>query len=583
MLWKRGESSEALETALRAERIGREHLRETASVLPERDALRYDAIRASGSSIALAVAVDHPTPETVRATWDAVVRSRALVLDEMAERHRTMVGAKDPQTAQLAMELESARRRLAGLIVRGTGENAAGDSAHIEEARRARDEAERALAARGVSPREQHAAERIGLAEVAGALPEASAIVSFVAFTHPERGAEYLAFVKRAGADAILVVGLGARAAIDSAVAEWNRAVRGSAHAAKRDELRAASDARARGAELRELVWTPIEPRVQEARRLFLVPDAALHLTSFAALPVAESDFLLDRVETIHYAAAERDLVLLAGTPAGGSSSPDDGMLVVGGPRFDDPSLFASLNGSKTRAVVASSVLPGTIPLRGALPDCAELATLRFAPLPGSSREAREVGSIWKSAKRGPVVRLEGSDASEPRVKAAAPGNRVLHFATHSFVLDASCRAPLASGLALAGSNLRDAAGENEEDGILTAEEIASLDLSSAEWAVLSSCESGAGESVAGEGVFGLRRAFRVAGARTILMTLWPVDDDSAREWIRELYAGRLDRELTTDRAASAASRAVLDRLRAKGAIPHPFLWGNFLAAGDWR
>jgi CHAT domain-containing protein len=66
-------------------------------------------------------------------------------------------------------------------------------------------------------------------------------------------------------------------------------------------------------------------------------------------------------------------------------------------------------------------------------------------------------------------------------------------------------------------------------------------------------------------------------------MTLWPVDDESAREWIRELYEGRFERGLTTDRAASSASRTVLDRLRAKGEIPHPFLWGNFLAAGDWR
>lgn len=599
VLWKQGELDGALDAALRAEKIGRDHLRETARVLPERDALRYDAIRASGSNIALAVTVDRPSPESVRKSWDALVHSRALVLDEVAQRHRTVVGSNDPEVARLATDLDSARRELAHRILRGVSEGGASDSARIEAARRTRDQAERNLAERSQSYRERGAAERIGLDEVLAALPPHSAIVSFAAFVHPDRGAEYLAFVNRVGSDGPLVVGLGSRAAIDSAVARWNRAVRASARASRADEARAARIAHEEGGRLREMVWTPIERRVGHLRRFFLVPDAALHLTSFAALPLDDARFLIDQIETVHYAAAERDLVL---APATRDPAASDRILVVGGPRFDDSIRLAATTTSAPASAVPVR-LPGTFALRGALTDCPEFAALRFEPLPGSSREAQVVGSIWKNAKRGPLVRLEASNATEARVKSSAPGCCVLHFATHSFVLDTICRPSkrspawtssgaaglaaasllLESGLALAGANHRNAAQEGDEDGILTAEEIAGLDLSDAQWAVLSSCESGAGESVAGEGVFGLRRAFRVAGARTVIMTLWPVDDESARAWIRDLYEERLRHGRSTDEAVCAASRAQLATLRKRGQIAHPFLWGNFVAAGDWR
>ena len=135
----------------------------------------------------------------------------------------------------------------------------------------------------------------------------------------------------------------------------------------------------------------------------------------------------------------------------------------------------------------------------------------------------------------------------------------------------------------MAGANRRSAAGGDEDDGILTAEEVASLNLESVEWAVLSACDTGLGEIKAGEGVFGLRRAFQVAGARTVIMSLWSVEDRSAMQWMRALYEGRLRRGLDTADAVRAASLAVLAERRARGQSIHPFYWAGFVAAGDWR
>jgi CHAT domain-containing protein len=179
----------------------------------------------------------------------------------------------------------------------------------------------------------------------------------------------------------------------------------------------------------------------------------------------------------------------------------------------------------------------------------------------------------------------------------------VLHLATHAFFLGRGCpsaldRAPtggwsstagsgenplLLSGLALAGANRRVQARPQDEDGILTAEEIASLDLGGVEWAVLSACDTGVGEIRAGEGVFGLRRAFQVAGVRTLIMSLWPVDDEATSQWMMRLYRHRLVNGRATIDAVHNAGLDLLHSRRARHASTHPFFWAGFVAAGDWR
>lgn len=207
----------------------------------------------------------------------------------------------------------------------------------------------------------------------------------------------------------------------------------------------------------------------------------------------------------------------------------------------------------------------------------------------------------------GSVVFLTGRAASERAVKVAAPGKRILHFATHGFFLGGDCAAadtrgrgfsglavpgrdralalenPLVfSGLAFAGANHRDRRPE-VDDGLLTAAEVVTLDLRSVEWAVLSACETGLGEVRSGEGVMGLRRAFRIAGARTLIMSLWPVSDTSTRLWMEALYHARFTGGASTAEAVRAACRAGLESRRANGLGGHPFYWAAFVAAGDWN
>ena len=137
------------------------------------------------------------------------------------------------------------------------------------------------------------------------------------------------------------------------------------------------------------------------------------------------------------------------------------------------------------------------------------------------------------------------------------------------------------SGLALAGANAREKALSGEDDGILTSEEIATLDLSTIDWAVLSACQTGLGEIHAGEGVLGLRRAFEVAGTRTVIMTLWKVNDQSAAMWMEALYEQRLRGRKSTADAVREATLQMLQAQRSRTGSAHPFHWGPFVAVGD--
>jgi CHAT domain-containing protein len=142
----------------------------------------------------------------------------------------------------------------------------------------------------------------------------------------------------------------------------------------------------------------------------------------------------------------------------------------------------------------------------------------------------------------------------------------------------------LNAGLALAGANKRfdRAAQAPEEDGLLMAEEVAGLDLDGVDWLVLSACDTGIGELSRGDGVLGLRRAFRIAGAKTIVMSLWKVGDEATADWMNSLYDARLS-GLSTAESVRRASLGMLENLRRQGRPALPSDWAGFIAVGDWR
>jgi CHAT domain-containing protein/tetratricopeptide (TPR) repeat protein len=576
----RGAYDAALDSAIEAEQSGREVARSTIRSLAERASLTFSEERPSGLPVALAVA----SRDAAHASrvYDALIRSRGIVLDELASRAQALAALDRRRDPRLAAAV-GARQRYANLLVRSFTSPGSVAPARLDDARREQEAAESVLAQEDEGLRLARARETIGLAEVRDALPPGAALVSFARYDRPAGAAAYIAFVARAGSRDVKAIALGRADLLDAAVERWRREASGGSLLDGATQALAERLYREAGERLRTRAWDPIAPHIAGATRVLVVPDGALNVVTFASLPSAGGRFLVEDGAPVHYAATERDFVRLAGTP----DAREGTLLAVGGPAFDDQGPRAP---SRTRVLRQFA--------------CDPQGSLRFEPLPATSREVEDIAAVWS----GGATVLTGAAAGERALKEAAGGRRVLHFATHGFLLGSPCApAPtgaravgglatpvprpaarsenplLLAGLALAGANRRSSQGTGEDDGILTAEEVAGLNLQGTEWAVLSACDTGLGQIRASEGVLGLRRAFQIAGVRTVIMSLWSVDDEATRAWMRALYEGRFRMNLDTPEAIRGASNAVLASRRLRGQSTHPFYWAAFVAAGDWR
>lgn len=586
----RGEADRALEAADRAAALQRRAARIAMASLTEAEALGYAASepRALDRLLALAGGSGGRDPSATERAYDATIRSRALVLDAAIDRRRGVGQGAGTDSARRA--LADARRRLARLWVAGLRDRSATTHrALLDGAWADLERAEKALAS-PVPGEPRDAVEPPGLSEVRSALPGRSSLISFVrvrpaADPHatgsdesPAGPESYLAFVQRADAARATLVPLGRAAAIDSAIERWRLVAEAGAAGtadAERRYRRVALD-------LRRRVWDPIAPHVRDAARLYVVPDGQLQLVDLAALPTDDGGYLAESAPPIALLTAELDL--LAGAPA----ESDGPFVAVGDPAFGDRS------GAASRAL-------GSAPVRRGPDSCDDFARRAFDRLPASALEIGDVLAEWRARRPGrAATELRGHDATEARLRRAVAGASELHIATHGFFLpqrcgveaglsrgagvvasgDAPATALLRAGLALAGANRRLSVAEGEDDGILTAEEVAALDLRSARAVVLSACETARGEAISGEGVFGLRRALHLAGARAMVMSLWPLEDTRARAWMAGFYRARWSQGRDVPDAVWSASREMLSLLRRRGRSTHPSQWGGFIAVG---
>jgi CHAT domain-containing protein len=563
-LFREGRTREALQTGLEAARISREYLDLTVRGVPEREALLRSAARASGADWSQKIDAiftyvqSDPGPAMRRAVLDAEIRNRGVVFDELAARARgASTGARDPRIGSRAEMLAAARERLSQLVVKGrAGSSAADFAARLEQARRDKAEAEMALAEASAGFRGEWRRSRLGIDEVSAALLPGDALVSYVQFRRrsgriSQAVPSYLAMVLRAGEFAPEIFPLGDAASLDALVAAVRKQVLDEAESAGRAPKLSEAAYRTAAERLRRAVWDPVSKSLAGVKRVFIVADGQLNLVSFAALPVGDSRYLIERGPLLHYLSSERDLVREAKPAAG------QGLLAVAA---SPPGLAR----------------PG--PLRGSPPGCLDFQSLHFDPLPGSAAEVSAIADTWARGGAGPVTRLTAGPAGKSSFERMAAGRRVLHLAVHGFYLGGCEESAAGNPLLLSGL-----AFSSGRAGILTGEEIMALDLSGVEWAVLSGCDTGVGDVQTGEGVFGLRSAFALAGVRTLILSLWPVDDSATREWMTALYRARLLRHLDTAESSRQAALSVLES-RRKGALSsHPFYWAGFVAAGDWR
>jgi CHAT domain-containing protein/Tfp pilus assembly protein PilF len=323
--------------------------------------------------------------------------------------------------------------------------------------------------------------------------------------------------------------------------------------------------------DLSDKVMKPLHPLLRNAKRLLVSPDGALNLIPFGALRDESGTYLAMRYE-ITYLTSGRDLVRV-GTPTTNSNA-----VVVANPDYG--------RSTKMVAQAASSAQPSrSLDL--------DRGGMTFTPLPGTVKEANVLTPLLKVKKEDLLTHAQATEAKVKHLKSP----RILHVATHGFFLKdnelpvtalrgggfAHDQDPvplgenplLRSGLALAGANLRRSGAQ--DDGILTAAEVAQMDLRGTQLVVLSACETGVGDVQNGEGVYGLRRALVLAGAETQVASLWKVPDAATKDLMVEYYQRLLQGE-----GRSAALREAQRTMIKSKTRSHPYYWAAFVPIGNW-
>ena len=333
---------------------------------------------------------------------------------------------------------------------------------------------------------------------------------------------------------------------------------------------------------LHKQVWAPIDEALPaETKTVIISPDAELSFVSFATLVGSDDKFVGEKY-SVRYVASGRDL--LGQFKAGNNSQAN----VYANPDFGGK---ASTSGERS----GYSVALRSIEMR-------DMQNISLPPLPGTAAEAAALQKRFGSSAK---VFL-GPDATKAQLQ-QVDSPHVLHLATHGFFLPeidlGKSVDPLhteseiqkgkllnpmhRSGLALAGAQTTLAAwtrGEVppvENNGILTAEEVGGLKLNGTWLVVLSACETGLGEAQAGEGVMGLRRGFVQAGAQNLLMTLWPISDETTVQIMLDFY----DTALKSGNAPQAIADTQRDWLvklhKERGLLPAVQLAGPFIMSSQ--
>jgi tetratricopeptide (TPR) repeat protein len=536
--------------------------------------------------------------EAVESAVDVVLRRKAVAAEALAVQRDAVLGGHYPELEAKLRELNILRTRIVQATLAGPGPE--GPARHrdlLAEWGVERESLETELARRIPEMNLEQRLRDVDREVVGQALPANVTLVEFVRFNvfdfsavsaryEPRwTPARYLAFVLPAGEPgSVRMIDLGEAGPVDRLIAAFRASITGDAEGGSARDLGAAAEAAGAdeagvGDELRSVVFDPLLPALGSNKRLFLAPDGDLTRLPFEVLPL-DGGRVIDDYE-ISYLGAGRDVLRFGAASSGRPAEP----LVIADPDFD-----LSTGGKGTSAA----------PTPGPTSREIDRSGLVFCRLPGTSVEGSHI-----SAMLGVEPWLEGS-ALESRLKTVR-SPRILHLATHGFFLDdqrrehrASSRdlgAPgseagglptrlsgaglenplLRSGLALAGANtwLRgEASPEEAEDGILTAEDVSGLDLLSSELVALSACETGLGEVRTGEGVFGLRRAFILAGAKTLVMSLWKVPDEQTQELMEDFYRRVLGGKPRAESLREA-------QLAMKAKYPHPLYWGAFICQGD--
>jgi CHAT domain-containing protein/tetratricopeptide (TPR) repeat protein len=312
------------------------------------------------------------------------------------------------------------------------------------------------------------------------------------------------------------------------------------------------------------LFWQPIQEKLKSAKtkKVYFSPDGVYNTININALqnPVTRQ-FVLDEID-IHLITNTKELALTQ-------------------VKTDNPIKTGKLFGHPAYRIdpIKAKQTPVLLAVNRDFYNYGEsFENAKFTDLPGTDIEIRGIDSLLTQATWQITTYLQ-ERATEENVKALR-NPTVLHIATHGYFLPSAgnnnAEPMLRSGIIMAGTENYFSAKvkPDTDDGVLSAYEVMNMDLDETELVALSACETGLGELAYGEGVYGLQRAFRVAGARSLMMSLWKVNDQATQELMRLFYA-----EWVKTGDKRSAFRKAQQLMKVK--FNYPYFWAAFVMSGD--
>lgn len=563
-----GNPEKAFEELLASQRIWDEVIDTVLSVVPDRQRLEYvTRFRASVATFERVVGALPNNGQAASEGYGLVLRRKGIAADASAAALKRLRGS--PESARKWFEI---RAEIGRLILEGLPSRDPEAATRLADLTRERDRLESELARDNAVIRSAQSLREIRFVDVIEALPQRAALVEFVRVPgagsselgrDSTQGDRYVAYVVRPDLREPQRLDLGSAKEIDGLVERFRLAITGAPDYDRGRDNRgvvqrfldwlrgpAAREEREVGQLLRERLLAGVD--VSDLEILYVAADSQLAKLPFAALRDGDG-FLLDSLE-VRYVGTGRDLVAARRSHARGSEA--TGALVIGDPDYD-LALQATSPPGETGTVQPYG-------LKGALH--------RFGRLEETGPEAEAIAALYGVA---PTLRQH---ALEGTVKQAGDV-RIVHLATHGFFLGVESVVAidpmLRSGIVLAGYNawLRNLPRPvAAEDGLLTADDFLEVPLSKVELVVLSACETGLGYTSNGEGVFGLRRALSIVGARAAVLSLWKVPDAPTKALMIALHENY--------NAGMSASKALLMAQRDMRSSNSTRAWAAFTFSG---
>ncbi|MCB9298417.1 MAG: CHAT domain-containing protein [Lewinellaceae bacterium] len=530
-------------------------------------------------------------PRLVRVSLDNILFYKGFLLNATQQANKLVLG--DSIRAEKHNLLKSYHRRLAAEYAKPIAERQNVEELE-EKANTLEKELVRTVAGYG------DAIRQVEWQEVRDALQPGEAAVEFVHYNYytpdPTDSVMYAALVLRPGDEAPHFIPLFEEKELQALLQENPIDKK-----AFLNELYNHKKKKATSSSLHQLIWQPLEELLAGAETVYASPSGLLHRINLRAVMVNRKKVWGDRHELV-LMGSTRQLAIRRNSQFAvftrprhedGRSSPDQ---VVGQPSAvhrppSAGSLSATLYGGihyemdSTAIARANQGEPPIASIGGELPffplERSERGRL-WEELPGTVKEAEEIAAIIKKQK-GEAEALKGYNATEESFKRLGqdgPSPRILHIATHGYFYsdpssNEAANSPafgggrgeavpfkisehpmIRSGLAMAGGNQAwrgKPVPEGLEDGILTAYEVSQVDLRNTELVVLSACETGLGDIEGNEGVYGLQRAFKIAGADKLIMSLWNVPDAQTQEMMVLFYRYWLEEGMELSEAFRAA------------------------------